>query len=120
MKGQVFVAMVAAILLFPTGPAITCDYDCYEIEYMGGVQNGTPYCYRFPDDTGRLVYSMFGGAIGGNPTSMECPGGGYTQTVEKWVNCPPQCSYAQLPQEVVPGDMTEFTLGFGCYYCSGS
>jgi hypothetical protein len=97
------------------GQGNPCAFDCYEIRWMGGVQFGQPYCYKFEVLTGRLVWSP-GVPVGGTPVeSQQCS----SQTVVKYTNCPMLCNSNELPQEVNQGTQTDGTIGFGCWDCSG-
>ncbi|MBC8350702.1 MAG: hypothetical protein H8E66_01865 [Planctomycetes bacterium] len=120
MRYRGFIAvLLAAALGVPGLVDGECDFDCYEIDVMGGVQSGQSYCYNFEYTTGRLVWSGVGGGIGGNPTSTTCEDDESQQDVEKYNDCDANCALVQIPQEVTLGGNKVGTIGFGCWYCSG-
>lgn len=50
----------------------------------------------------------------------KCEDDNNEQLVTKWSACPAACPLDQTPQETVAGGMNIGTIGFGCYYCTGS
>lgn len=117
MKSLACILCISTFALgFPKILGGQCVYDCYEVLEMCGVQSGTPYCYQFEEQTGRLLWSPGGGALGGTPASMDCLDGDTQQQVTTFTGCPGDCDADELPQTCMPVTPVG-TIGFGCYYC---
>jgi len=118
VKSQVLLLLLATFLVPTTGGG-ACDFDCFEIGIMGGVSNGTPYCYKFADLTGRLVWSNWG-PVGGTPYQVDCPVGDPNyQDAERRSDCDAECPLNEIPQELTDDGIYVGELAFGCYWCSG-
>ncbi len=102
-------------------PPIPCAFDCYEIIWMGGRQNGVDYCWNFPNPTGRLVWSNLGGPTGGTPVQDPFHSGQQTVLVFPPGSCPSTCNYfTEIPQELTHSvQPSTGVLGFGRWVCSG-
>ena len=120
MKSGLLLAIVSMVVfLVPSVGGGQCEFDCYEILVMAGVNNGDPYCYKFAEDTGRLLWSDTGEGLGGSPVSKDCIDDTTEQVAEKRANCQARCALNEIPQEPATEGTYVGPLTWGCYYCSG-
>lgn len=119
--GIVVLAVLASLI--PSEGNGQCAFDCHYVWFMGGVSNGTEYCYEFQEPTARLVWSDSGMGMGGTPVVTDCAMGNggnthYQDYAMRRIDCPSVCPLNQIPQELYESRSLQWwPLSFECYYC---